>query len=114
MTIKSNSTATGASLVLPTAQDTTSQLHELHNLLRLCSFAAEARRTLREISLCEEVGIIPKDVQHKLSDSIHARGNWSELPDYLGPVLNDMAERIEALADREASKHLAQCKGGAA
>ena len=54
MSIKSNSTATGASLALPAVQDTTSQLHELHNLLRLCAFAAEARRTLREISLCEE------------------------------------------------------------
>lgn len=114
MSIKSNSTATGASFTLPAAQDTTSHLHELHNLLRLCSFAAEARKTLREISLCEEAGIIPKDVQHKLSDSIHARGNWSELPDYLGPVLNDMAERIEALADQEASKTPAQSQGGAA
>lgn len=114
MTTPIHSTTPGASFALPAAQDTTSQLHELHNLLRLCAFAAEARRTLREISLCEEVGIIPKDVQHKLSNSIHARGNWSELPDYLGPVLNDMAERIEALADQEASKHLAQGQGGAA
>ena len=114
MSIKSNCTTSGASFSLPAVQDITYQLHELHNLLRLCAFAAEARRTLREISLCEEVGIIPKDVQHKLSDSIHARGNWSELPDYLGPVLNDMAERVEALADQEASKHLPQGQGGAA
>lgn len=114
MTTPINSTTPGASFALPATQDTTSQLYELHNLLRLCAFAAEARRTLREISLCEEVGIIPKDVQHKLSDSIYARGNWRELPDYLGPVLNDMAERVEALADQEASKHLPQGQGGAA
>lgn len=114
MTIKSNSTATGASFALPAAQDTPAQLYELHNLLRLCAFAAEARRTLQGYADCEESNIIPKEVQEALSKEIPARCQWELMPDSLGYVLEGLAERIEGLARHEASKRLTRRKGGAA
>lgn len=114
MTIKSNSTTTGASFALPAAQDTTSQLHELHNLLRLCAFAAEARRTLRDYADCEESNVIPKEVQERLSRFIPARRQWNLMPDSLGAVLNDLADRLEDQITHEASKTPAQSQGGAA
>ncbi len=95
-------------------QDTASELYELHNLLRLCAFAEEARRTLQGYADCERIRTIPKEIQENLDRLIRARYNWNEMQDYLGFVLNDMAGRIEALADQEASKHLTQCKRSAA
>ena len=114
MTTPTNSTTSGASFTLPAAQDTTSLLHELHNLLRLCAFAAEARRTLQDYADCEESNIIPKEVQERLGRFVPARRQWSLMPDSLGAVLNDLADRLEDQITLEASKTPAQGQGGAA
>jgi hypothetical protein len=72
------------------AQDTT-PLYELHHVIALAAFAAEARRVL--IALDCALKNHPR-IERALSDCIDARGEWELLPDTLPEVLRDAQRRL--------------------
>lgn len=98
----------------PAAQAEPIPLYQLQSLLRLCAFAAEARRTLRDYADCEHYNIIPKEVQERLSRFIPARCEWTTHDDYLGQVLSMAASHVQAHVENEDRRAMLQRKGGAA
>ena len=106
-----HSTATGASHALPANQPGSMSLFQLHDLLRLCAFAAEARRTLQGYADWETYCDIPPDVKKSLNAAIYAPREWAQHPDNLAGVLGFLADHVEMLAEQDANQ---ASKGGAA
>jgi hypothetical protein len=79
-----------AAPVCAPAQDP-STLLELHHLIALAAFAAEARRVL--IALEGALHAHPH-IERTLSDCIDARQQWQQLPDALPDVLTDAQRRL--------------------
>lgn len=114
MTTHINSTSTGASTALPAAQPGPIPLYQLQNLLRLCAFAAEARRTLRDYADCEQYNVIPPEVQKRLKEWVPARCEWTMHDDCLGQVLSMAADQVQVHVENEDQQAMAQRQGGAA
>ena len=97
----------------PTAQHGPIPLYQLQSLLRLCAFAAEARRTLRDYADCERYKVIPPEVLERLKDWVPARCEWETHDDYLGQVLSMAASHVQAHVENEDRQAILQRKGGA-
>lgn len=73
--------------------DVECELIEMRNIIALATFAAEARRVLREVD------VIADQIPHvgAALEIIEARCQWSEYPDTLVSVLDDVYDRLGGL-----------------
>lgn len=78
--------------------DLENELIEIHHIIGLAMFAAEARSVLTRVDLVAER--MPH-VDEALSGCIPARCQWSEYPDMLAPVLEDLHDRLGRLMGRD-------------
>lgn len=78
--------------------DLENELIEIRHILGLATFAAEARSVLARVDLVAER--MPH-VGEALSGCIPARCQWSEYPDMLAPVLDDLHDRLGLLMGRD-------------
>lgn len=76
------------------------RLNSLNQVIKLCAFSAEARRTLDEI---QWHGQINQDFKKTLHTYIEASGEWTTHDDVLGLVLKDVSRQINQLNDDLAS-----------
>lgn len=72
------------------------ELIQTRHIIGLATFAAEARRVLKEVDL------IADQLPHvgAALGIIEARRQWSEYPDTLAPVLDDVYDRLGRLMGR--------------
>lgn len=72
------------------------ELIQMRNIIGLATFAAEARRVLRDVDL------IADQIPHigAALGIIEARCQWSEYPDTLASVLDDVYDRLGGLMGR--------------
>jgi len=78
--------------------DLENELMQMRHIIGLATFAAEARSVLARVDLVAEQ--IPH-VGEALSKCIPARCQWSEYPDMLAPVLDDLHDRLGLLMDMD-------------
>lgn len=74
------------------------ELIQIRNIVGLATFAAEARRVLAQVDTVAES--MPQ-VAEVLNGLIPARCQWTEYPDMLAPVLDDLYDRLGSLIGRE-------------
>jgi hypothetical protein len=70
------------------------ELIQIRHIVGLATFAAEARSVLEHVDLVAE--LMPH-VGDALSGCIPARRQWSEYPNVLAPVLDDLHDRLGVL-----------------
>lgn len=75
-----------------------SELIQIRRIIGLATFAAEARSVLAGVDLVAEQ--MPH-VDAALSGCIPARKQWSEYPDMLAQVLDDLHDRLGLLIGRD-------------
>lgn len=78
--------------------DAAIELYEIRNIVGMATFAAEARRVLREILLMTD-GV--PEFNATLSRLVDNHGQWLEYPDCSAAVLNDVHKRLNVLLDDE-------------
>lgn len=78
------------------ASDLAHNLLKIRNLIGVCGFAAEMRRTLEDI---ENATQINPALGTELSRLVKARNEWVEHPDELGPLLKEIGCQLEAAID---------------
>lgn len=78
--------------------DLENELIQMRHIIGLATFAAEARSVLTRVDLVAER--MPH-VGAALSGCITARCQWSEYPDMLAPVLDDLHDRLGLLMGRD-------------
>ncbi|OJU90061.1 MAG: hypothetical protein BGO13_07040 [Burkholderiales bacterium 66-5] len=71
------------------------ELQHLARVVELCGFAAEARRTLRELAALERD--VPQAAE--VMKMVEASLNWTGFEDWVPQVLRDVADRMAVLAD---------------
>jgi len=74
------------------ADQASSKIHNLVNIVRLAAFACEARRVLEDIQRAAE---ITPDVEAYLGRQVEYIGEWAEHPDIAAQVLRDVAGQID-------------------
>lgn len=74
------------------------ELIQIRHTIGLAAFAADARRVLAHVDLVAE--LVPH-LGDALSKCIPARRQWSEYPDTLAPVLDDLHDRLGLLIGRD-------------
>ena len=74
--------------------------YKILTLIRLCGFAAEARRTLTEI---DRAGEIDPNLANGLSLLVDAKNQWHHHDDNLGLMLMEIGFKIEELIDLASS-----------
>ena len=74
------------------------ELIQIRNIVGLATFAAEARRVLAQVDTVAES--MPQ-VAKVLNGLIPARCQWTEYPDMLAPVLDDLYDRLGSLIGRK-------------
>lgn len=79
------------------ADELSSQLHFLSNVVKLGAFAAEARRTLADTDFYVDLN---QDIKERMDQMVEARSEWTTHEDTLGLVLKDVARQIDAVNDR--------------
>lgn len=89
--------ATKKQTVSDRLEDFSGRLNSLNQVIELCAFAAEARRTLDDIQMLETVS---PDFEKIMEKHIDARAEWSTHDDVLGLVLKDVAHQINALNEQ--------------
>lgn len=70
------------------------ELQHLARIVELCGFAAEARRTLRDLAALERD--VPQAAE--VMKMVEASLEWTDFGDWVPQVLRDVAERMGALA----------------
>lgn len=78
--------------------DLENELIQIRHIIGLATFAAEARSVLARVDVVAE--LMPH-VGAALSGCIPARCQWSEYPDMLAPVLDDLHDRLGLLMGRD-------------
>lgn len=72
------------------------EVHRLSQLVKLASFAAEARRTLEAIS---NASVLDQQLANELMQCVDAVNNWGTFDDVSGEVLRDIGSALERLAN---------------
>lgn len=75
-------------------EDVSSRLTALGSVIKLCAFAAEARRTLTDIDFLKSIN---PDFKKTVSKQVDACNEWTTHADTLGLVLKDAAYEIGEL-----------------
>ena len=88
--------------------DLSLKLYHLTEIVKLAAFAAEARRTLKEIQWVMDYR---PDMQEAISNDVRCCNNWAEMPDASADVLANVARQLEAVND-EFNDHLNDLDGG--
>ena len=88
--------------------DLSLKLYHLTEIVKLAAFAAEARRTLKEIQRVVDWNPV---MQEAISNSVRCANNWAAMPDASADVLADVARQLETVND-EFNEHLNDLDGG--
>lgn len=77
--------------LLELPEEVESTLYEVHSVLRLAAFAAEARRVLDSISVARELS---PDLDKAITNAVTEPNEWQSLPDASAEVLTAVADRL--------------------
>ena len=89
--------ATKKQTVSDQLQDFSIHLNSLNQIIKLCAFATEARRTLNDI---DQYKSISPDFDKAIFKHIDACNEWSTHSDDVGSVLRDVSYQIDKLSDQ--------------
>jgi hypothetical protein len=74
-----------------------SKLFDIHEITKLCAFAAEARRALNDISVANEVD---SRIGALLDDTVTSRNQWIEHEDNLSVVLKHLGHQLDGVINQ--------------
>ena len=73
------------------------RLDSLNDIIKLCAFAAEARRTLSDIQMLADVS---PDFEEIIQKRIDASAEWTVHDDVVGVVLKSVSHKIDQLKEQ--------------